>query len=457
MKAHLASILTWLAAAAVGVANDEASHVTVLRQRAQAHIGPATVDVSDDGRFVAFESDAPLVPEDRNKNTDIYVLDRTSGRVTVESVTADGIAAPGSSRHPRVNGDGRYVVFSSIAPSIVESRAAIVPQVVLRDRQAGTTTLVSRTLAGTPASRPSVHSDISHDGRTVVFESAERDLVATADRNGLAMDVYVFDVRSRAIERASVDNQGQQPAAGASFAPVISGNGHHVAFVSSAPLDAIPRTASKPGSERPRQIYLRDLERRVTRRISRARDGAEPTGQSFHPAVSADGRWLAFASEATNLGARDRNHAADVYLHDTHTGETVLVSRGVRGAGAGGSSRHPTLSADGRFVAFVSDASDLECGARCPAGRADLNLIADVYLHDTLTRSTVRVSGTGGTAGPWWDKSVGPALDATGRVIAFSSLHAIDSTDVAHDFDLFVHVRPPRPEPAGTPGEMRRR
>jgi Tol biopolymer transport system component len=179
----------------------------------------------------------------------------------------------------------------------------------------------------------------------------------------------------------------------------------------------------------------------------------EPDGPSFHPAVSGDGRWVAFVSEATNLVPRDRNRAADVYVHDVHTGQTTLVSRSARGGSATGASRHPALSGDGRFVAFVSDASDLDCAGRCPGQVPDLNLVADVYLFDTLTNAVARVSGARARS-PWWEVSTGPSLDAAGRVIAFSSRHPIDRSDLKHDFDLFVEEIPvvrERTDPSGAP------
>ena len=99
--------------------------------------------------------------------------------------------------------------------------------------------------------------------------------------------------------------------------------------------------------------------------------------------------------EATNLVPRDRNRVAYVYLHDVHTGQTTLVSRSARGGSTTGPSHHPALSADGRFLAFVSDASDLDCAGRCPNQVPDLNLVADVYLFDALTHAVGRVSGSG--------------------------------------------------------------
>jgi Tol biopolymer transport system component len=309
-----------------------------------------------------------------------------------------------------------------------------------------------------PANWWSGHPDISEDGGTVAFESAATDLVATPDRNGPMPDVYVFDAGSWGIERVSIDAAGEQPPVGSSFGPAMSGNGRFVTFVSSAPLSGVARRErSGQSAERLRQIYVRDLGKGVTRLISRTPDDKEPDGASFHPAISGDGRLVAFASLATNLGPRDKNRVTDVYLHDTDTGQTMLVSRSAGRGSADGPSRHPALSADGRFVAFVSDASDLACADRCSAAAADLNLVADVYLFDWSTRTVVRVSGAREETGPWWETSAGPALDGTGHVIAYSSLHAIDSTDVGHDFDLFVEKLPHVLEPSGPAAVTRRR
>ena len=250
----------------------------------------------------------------------------------------------------------------------------------------------------------------------------------------------------------SVDANGAQPTAGSSFAPIVSGDGRYVVFVSSAPLDGVfNRRRSGREADGVRHVYLRSLKSGFIQRISRAPGADEADGPSFHPAVSGDGRLVAFVSEATNLVPRDRNRVADVYLHDVHTGQTTLVSRSARGGSATGPSHHPALSADGRFVAFVSDASDLDCAGRCPNQVPDLNLVADVYLFDALTHAVGRVSG-GRARSPWWEVSTGPSLDAAGRVIAFSSRHPIDPSDLKHDFDLFVEEIPvvrERTDPSG--------
>ena len=452
MKTQLAFGVLWLASARGITQDEEASRATVLLQRAVVHPGPATVDVSADGRFVAFESAAALVPADRNRSVDIYVLDRSTRNVTLESVVTDTTVGHGT-RHPRLSGDGRYLVFTSSAHTLADQpMAAVAPQVVLRDRPAGTTTLVSRTLAGAPANAASGHADISDDGDTIVFQSSATDLVDGEDRNGPGWDVFAFDVRSHRIARVSVDGNGAQQTTGSSFAPTVSGDGRYVVFVSSVPLDGQSnRRRSGRKAEGVLHVYLRNLHSGLIRRISRApaADGAD--GPSFHPAVSGDGRLVAFVSQATNLVPRDSNRVADVFLHDVHTGQTTLVSRSARGGSATGPSRHPALSADGRFVAFVSEASNLDCSDRCPNHVPDLNLVADVYLFDTRTHAVARVSGARARS-PWWEVSTGPSLDAAGRLIAFSSRHPIDPSDVKHDFDVFVEEMPvvrERTDPSG--------
>jgi hypothetical protein len=257
--------------------------------------------------------------------------------------------------------------------------------------------------------------------------------------------------------RVSVDaNSAQQPA-GSSFAPIVSGDGRSVVFVSSAPLDgASTRRLAGPRADSVRHIYIRNLHTGFIRRISGPPAADDADGPSFHPAVSVDGRLVAFASEATNLVPRDRNGVADVYLHDVQTGRTTLVSRNARGGSATGPSRHPALSADGRFVAFVSDAADLDCAGRCANYIPDLNLVADVYLFDTRTRAVVRVSGAQPSS-RWWEVSTGPSLDAAGRVIAFSSRHPIDPSDLKNDFDLFVEEIPVVRERTDPSGGLRRR
>jgi Tol biopolymer transport system component len=168
--------------------------------------------------------------------------------------------------------------------------------------------------------------------------------------------------------------------------------------------------------------------------------GRVPNAASWSAAMDAAGRHVAFVSAATNLAPGDRNRTTDVFVADLHTGGIELVSRSASGGSANGASAAPALSADGRFVAFHSDASDLICAKDCAAAREDINLLWDVFLYDRATRTMSRLSADGDNG--WMEASTGPALDARGDVIAFSSRHPIDGNDIRNDFDLFVRVPP---------------
>ena len=429
MRALLSIAILAFAARAV-----QDGHSLVAIQGAVDHPGVPTVDLSADGRFVAFESAARLSEADKNSYSDIYVLDRTTGTIVLE--TAAGDLTTGTSTIPRLSGDGRYLVFRSF----VAAHSDEVPgyQVFLKDRALQRTVLVSRTPTGAPGNGWSHAPHISDDGQTVVFESSATDLIPGADRNGTSRDVYVFDAQRQTLARISVDVTGADPSTSASFAPSVSGNGRYVAFILLVPLDRRERTRPLQGpGQHVLHVSVHDVTRATTTLVSRAADGQKPNGSSFYPSISADGRFVAFASTASNLGTRDRNRLDDVYLHNLETSRSTLVSRS-GGSDADGPSTHPALSGDGRFLVFVSRASNLLCARRCRPTASDLNLVEDVYRFDTMTGEVLRISGMGGEQ--WWDRSAGPAVDATGRVIAFSTRHAISDADFKADFDLRVEA-----------------
>ena len=194
---------------------------------------PATASVSADGRYVALSSYARLVPADTDARADIYVLDRISGAVTLESVTADDRPLIGDSSHPRLSGDGRYLVFDTV---VVTVDGRLDTDIVIRDRVRNTATYVSRDRP--PARAASRHPAISEDGHVVVFASARTTLVDGSDENGPSEDVYAFDTTTRAHH----PYQCRQPRSstvvpGPASHPPISGDGRFVAFTSTASLD----------------------------------------------------------------------------------------------------------------------------------------------------------------------------------------------------------------------------
>jgi Tol biopolymer transport system component len=405
-----------------------------------------SVDVSADGRYVAFESYARLVPADTNDRRDIYVLDLETRRVTLESATQD-VAV--DTAHPRLSGNGRFLVFET---SLAVEGDGYSSQIILCDRVTATSRVVSTGPGGKPTNGQSRSPDISDDGQIVVFTSTATNLVPEGDTNGPEEDVYVLDVRTGTIRRVSVDSAGAQPSTGASISPSVSGDGRWVAFASSAPL-VLPRVARGPTPARRdlMQVYVRDLVGRTTTRVSVASRGATPDRDSWGPAINRDGRFVVFVSDATNLGSGGRNQTADVFLRDGRTGAVTLVSRTADGEGAAGTSMGPAISADGRFVAFQSDASNLVCSKRCPPDLEDINLVSDVFVFDREGTTMSRASED--DSGAWMEASRGPALDGSGHVLAFASRHPIDTLDLGDDFDVFVKVDAPASD--GRPGSRR--
>lgn len=429
---------TWAMAVCLGLPAQERDAILLTvpqRDGWRSASDPAPAGLSADGRWIAFESYARLAPADTDNRRDVYVLDRTSGRVTLESVTGGGQALAGDSRHPRLSGDGRYLVFETTI-SEADGRPSGT-EIVFRDRMQNTTRPVSVGASGSGSEAWSRAPAISEDGRVVVFASSAVDLVAGRDENGGGEDVYLFELGTGATRRISVDVNGRQPADGASFAPSISGDGRYVAFTSNATLDG--RNARSPGGRAIASIYVRDLRLGLTERVSAGVEGSPPNGSSSDPSISRDGRYVAFVSEATNLVAGDRNPSADVLLRDRPRGVTVLISRGTDGGPANGPSAHPAVSADGRLVAFQSQASNMVCVRRCSPAVEDVNLVSDVFVVDRVSGLTSRISAS--PEGPWPEESAAPQFDAAGDVVTFTSRHPIDERDAGNDFDLFVRVR----------------
>ena len=323
---------------------------------------------------------------------------------------------------------------------------------------AGTT----RTLTLTPRNQSafgwSRGPDISDDGRVVAFSSASTTLADGPDINGSREDVYIVRLPEGTISRVSLNSSGVQPEVGDSILPSVSADGRWIAFASTAPLDDPPSQRSGAAGEEPqsrshrekpvRHVYLRDVIAGRTTRVTRALNRATPNGNSSLPAISADGRHVVFVSEASNLLAGDDNGTSDVFLYDRETGALSWVSRGADGQSAGGESTSPVISGDGRFVAFQSDAANLVCTKRpgCASLASDfddINLVWDVFVLDRELGRIVRVSED--ELGGWMEVSAAPALGSSGQLLAFSSRHPVDATDLAGDFDLFVRSLTPPP------------
>lgn len=406
-------------AAAPGSAQPSTSRVSVSSSGEQGDYSSFATGISARGRYVAFSSDATtLVAGDTNGKRDAFVHDRNTGETTRVSVSSSGEESHcrdpfGCSSAAGISADGRYVAIVSDAPDLVPGDTNLASDVFVHDRRTGVTSRVSVSSAGSQGNGSSGFAAISSDGRYVAFTSGASNLVA-GDTNDAA-DVFVRDRRTGRTTRVSLDSRGRQTnSASESSGPAISAHGRFVAFTSNA-SNLVPHDTN----ELP-DVFVRDLRTGRTTRVSVNSRGRQAAGDrtgngSNAPSISANGRFVAFHSAASNLVRGDTNRVFDIFVRDRKTKRTRRVSVSSRGRQANAESfGPPSISPDGRFVAFGSLASNLVAG--------DANDITDVFVYDRRTqRVTVGSLNTEGAQGDDGSSNAVGAFSADDRSLAFSS------------------------------------
>jgi Tol biopolymer transport system component len=389
--------------------------------------------VSGDGRLVAFASAADnLVSSDTNLATDAFVRDLKAGSTVIASMGKGPIVTQTNeaSHDAVVSGDGRFVAFDSVASNVVANDTNNAEDVFVRDLKTGTNDRVSVDSYEGELNQDSLAPSISDDGRYVAFEtSASAELL---DSNGLN-DIYLRDRLAGSTTLISAPTGPIRTAANdASFDPAISGDGTHIVFTSLATNLISGDTNAKT------DVYELDLTTDTITRVSVAAGSGQLNGNSGLPAVSTDGRYVAFASDATNAVAGDTNGVRDVFVRDTVAGTTERVSVSSTGTEANGTSQGPTISGDGRFVGFESTAGNLVSD--------DTNGVSDIFVRDRLSGVTLRESTTQ-NLGQADGASTSPSLARDGRTIAFLSLATNldpNQPDTDGQADVYAHAtRPP--------------
>ncbi len=336
--------------------------------------------ISASGQYVAYAK--------YGSNRAVYMLDRATGKTTLESVTSSGTAANGLSDYPSLSADGRYVAFQSTATNLGATTGhGGVTQVYVHDNLTGTTKMVSVTPAGAKGDGNALYPDITPDGRYVAFASAATNLVAS------------------------------------SAPPALAGGGG----------------GGGGGSETTvNQVFVRDLVTGTTRQASVSGTGASgdaSSAVSYGPSISNDGNLVAFDSAATNLVPEGTNGGTNAFVHDMTTGTTTLVSTDASGQQPplppGGSTSTvvgggPRLSGDGKYVAFESEVA---------LTSDDVNGVTDVYVRNletgVLERASVPAPGGTEASGTRIDGQTGlpvpqingndVAISTDGRYISFTS------------------------------------
>jgi Tol biopolymer transport system component len=415
--------------------------------------------------------------------------------VSSGSVQGNGIS---NASDTSLSGNGRFVAFQSAASNLVGGDTNGQVDVFVRDQETGVTVRVSVSSAGEQSNGESIAPSISNNGRYVAFASTASNLVP-GDTNGVA-DIFLRDLQQQTTTRISVSVQNQQ-ADGASSNPVLSNNGQFFAFESAATnlvpndtngaLDVFTRevrgaanslrrvslsTAGEQANERSilpsisgngrliafesyasnlvpgdsnsaADILVRDLQAGTTTRVSTTYLGGQGDGNSFDPSLSNDGRYIAFEADAANLVVNDTNGANDVFVRDLQGGASAIqrVSVSYRGEQADGGSFDPELSDDGRFVAWVSEANNLVFG--------DTNSALDIFSRDLrnnrpdrIARISVSYRGEQGEA-----QSRIPTISGDGKYVAFGSEAA---NLVVNDTNAFRDVFVRRNDASSPPGRI---
>ena len=443
--------------------------------------GPSLLSVScisTNGRYMAFSSEADnLVPNDTNGYRDIFVHDLVSGTNILASVAADGSGANGISTEPVLSADGRFVAFTSTANNLVSGATNDTGDVYVRDLVAGTNALVSVSTNGvSPGNGISSLSMISADGRYVLFHSKAGNL--SAGFPGVRVDDIFWRDMQAASTRALTTNSGSVP-----YAASMTPDGHFVAVVSgfNPPNPAPTGTLFVWDSQSITTVFTTNFTSNIGY-VAISRDGKRvaygygtaplpsiisvvdlnvPTNrviastslsnpQTARPGLrfSADGRFLAYATSASLIPS-DSNNAVDVYLYDFQTGTNILISRRFTSPGAGNArSDFPDLSADGRFVAYFSQASNLVPG--------DNNGVPDLFLYDNSSGATTLLTASRLGNFTANNHSINAFFSGDGQTLVFNSWasdlssQAFNNTGNLYAFQPYVtgvtNSPPPFPE-----------
>lgn len=329
--------------------------------------------------------------------------------LTRVSTAADGSQANGWSEASKLSPDGRYMVFSSSASNLVAGDTNGATDLFRKDLMTGQITRISTASDGTQANGATVGEEahLSPDGRYVVFASSASNLVSGDDNNG--SDIFLKDLATGAITRLSTRADGTEANRESGFAQ-FSSDGRYVLFQSEASnlVDGDTNDSS--------DIFLKDLSTGQVTRVSTKADGTQSNNSSYYAQFSADGRYIVFESHASDLVTGDANNQKDIFLKNLATGEITRVSTAADGTQGNARSMNASLSANGRYVLFESEASNLVSG--------DTNGSADVFRKDVITGEIMRVStattGEQGNSGSY-TFSYGPEFSADGRYVVFDS------------------------------------
>ena len=360
------------------VINNTTTRVSVDSSGFEANAGSYSPSISADGRYISFSSAATNLDDiDEGNSRDIFVHDRVTGettRVSQESLVGLPFSGKmGGSKNPSISANGRYIAYDSGVPNLVQDDTDTITDVFVYDRITGVTTNVSIQDIGSGSFNPS----ISADGRYIAFEFVDKTSTLYLDDGSVSMGnrgIFVYDRLNGTTEQVSVNSAGEK-ADFFSSSPSISGNGRYIAFDSYATnlvsndtncatdifvhdrLDGSTERVSVNSSDEPGNYNQPGPNYQPFPPIISCDDGLFTSSRS--PSISADGRYIAFSSDATNLVRNDINDEMDIFVHDRLTELTSRVNIGESGEEANNYSVFPSITAHGNYIAFTSKATNL--------------------------------------------------------------------------------------------------
>jgi hypothetical protein len=410
-----ASVLV-LASAGASAAGDT-FRVSVSSGGAQANNSSVDAAISGNGNLVVFKSLATnLVPNDTNGVTpDIYLRNRSAGTTTLVSVDQNGNQFTQASEEPAISFDGSTVAWETGG------------EIYVRKLPNGPTQLVSKDSSGNPGDAASHAPQLSADGRYVTYWSNANNIVANDPK--FTGDVFVYDTQTGTNELDSVSSNGSPAAVGQdSYLPSISGDGRYVVFETKAPFSPIDTNGVS-------DVYVHDRQTGTTTLVSHNPAGTSAgDAQSFEgnggPKISEDGSTIVFTSDAGNLVPNDTNLRSDVFVYHMATGKLEQASVNSSGVEGTQPSSRATVNSDGSLVAFESSNQ---------LSPWDTGTNVEIYVRHVATQTTSMESTS--AQGQWvsGDK-LNPSIDGDGSLVAYhSAAGSLVTGDTNGVEDVFVH------------------
>ncbi|MFK5984834.1 MAG: hypothetical protein QM479_05365 [Pseudomonadota bacterium] len=472
--------------------NQTTKRLSVNSSGAEGNDGSYNPSISDNGLYVAYQSNANnLVLGDTNNEADIFVVNTSTTIKPVRvSINSAGDEANDSSYYPSISGDGNFIAFLTDANNLVAGDTNSNGDIIVVNNSTITQPVrVNLNTDGSQANAYSYYPDLSTDGRHISFASEATNLVNNDNNN--TTDAFVHDKNTGITTRVSVDSNGAETNQQSGLIR-ISGNGQDIAYLSAdspsfnhsdafvyssgqkirvhnntqgnypqtSPSHSITSNSSSADGRyivfssnafnllasnmnEGTNIFLRDTLTNTTKLINSATDGSKADNHSSHSSISSDGRYILFESDATNLVANDTNNTRDIFRYDTNTQEIIRVSMATGGViESNGNSENPSMSSDGRYIIFKSVASNLV------ANDTNGSPVKDVFVYDTVTKNTNRVSvnsnGDQGTGGKSNNFIYGdsPSVSLNGDIFVFSSRYTnLVNNDNNNVSDIFIHIK----------------